>query len=169
MRCGQYSTVMANHSRDWWLHESEHILVVLLLAVVLFQAAQVAGDSEDGVTVDEQVMIVPASESFTVRSGQEVRFPWMVVNRGTEMVEVTSGVEVDWESSEEGDVPDTVTALLVNPAYLEMNAIQPGSHKVYEYRFNAPTDPGQYRMALVAEGDGSDVRESITMTVVPGQ
>lgn len=158
---------MAEHSREWWLHESEHVFVVLLLAVVLLQAAQLGGD--DGSTaMTEPVIIVPGHDAFTVYTDQVVRYPWLVVNRADEAVRVKSALGLDWEHGPRNmSVPDGVTALLVEPAYGETTALGPGDHQAFRYTFRAPGEPGQYAITLVAMSNGATIKETVSMQVVP--
>lgn len=156
---------MARHNRDWWLHESEHVLVVLLVAVVLLQAVQIDRVEESG----DPVVIVPATESFTARPGQTVLLPWLVVNTVDTSVDVRSGVMFDWERSlddrEQGNLPDGITALVAGLQYTETSSLDPGDHRTYRYRFRAPTTPGQYQVTVVAEVGDHRVTKPVVMDV----
>lgn len=156
--------VMSEHSREWWFHESEHVLVVLLLVVVLFQASQVV---DTPLSESEPVVIVPATEAFTVPAGQVVTFPWLVVNRLTEPVSVESGIILDWKSADpDEDRPGSVTALIVKPAYAELASIGSGEHRQYRYQFTAPEYPGDYTLTVTAEVEQERVEKDVLMRVV---
>lgn len=157
---------MAEHSRDWWIHESEHVLVIILLMVVLFQATQIA--AEEGASAGDPVVIVPPSESFTVYSEQTVNFPWLVVNRLDEPLRVKSGISLEWETLQrtEDGLPDSLTAFLVKPRYIDIASLSPGAHKEYAYTFTAPDEPGRYVITIAVEGDGTIVEKTVQMRVV---
>jgi hypothetical protein len=160
---------MAGHSRNWWLHESEHLLVVALLVVVLLQAGQMTGG--DAGIGGNPLIIVPGQDAFTVGAGETVRYPWLVVNRADRSIRVKSGLGLEWRTGTHNvsaTAPDGMTALLVEPSSAETTALEPGDHRTYRYTFTAPERPGRYTITLVAVGNGANVRETVAMRVMGG-
>lgn len=157
---------MARHweEREFLFHGLEHLAVILLLGVVLFQASQTV---EEPVETGDPVVIVPATDAFTARPGQAVRLPWLVVNAENRDIRVRSGISFDWERDldDEEELPGGVTALVVAPQQTSASSLAPGDHRQYEYRFRAPPSAGEYRITLVAESEGQTVTRPVRMAV----
>lgn len=147
-------------------HELEHVVVLVLLSVVLLQATQLT-EKQD--SVGDPVVIVPPADAFTVYAGQEVNFPWLVVNKRDEPLRVESVVSLSWNRPLKHDDTGPVrslTALITKSDYASISSLNPGDHKQFRYAFNAPNKPGEYVITIQVKSGEDAVLRDVAMSVV---
>ncbi len=153
--------------RDHVFHEMEHVVLIILVGVVLVQAAMMTGEEAGG---DSGVLvIIPSAEEFSVGPGTVIEYPWLVVNAKNHSTHVTIRVQMDWERELERDgrLPPGVTAMTVaDPFFVASRDMGSGEHQQFLHRFRTPERPGEYRLTIIAETEQQRVNETVRMIVV---